>query len=208
MLIAQYLILSDAGYDLYDEFFSNDIAKITNDLDLEYTNTAPLITRLQNPILSKAHVNHLNDSLIEILDESEFVLVEREDVLDQVLSQALATAADRWNNKHTESIEAFNYPRYILSRDMFEHHLKCRELYTETKDTFKNVLGTVHYEDIGKVSCVDILKNLGFNNEDVLSKIDESKLFKKLISREDKLSLLENYYEVKIWCDDCGIKFL
>lgn len=130
---------------------------------------------------------------------SDFVLVERDDLLDVVMSLTLAHQTDQWNNLGKLRYE---YTPFTVEKKRISEVLGWKREYDFYKEKITNVLGVVKYENIGSSHHTDMLRHLGFNDEEILSKVGMRRLPVKLITKERKLELLENYSEVMEWFEE------
>lgn len=195
----------------------------------------------ETPMLTKLHVGNLIDSPIKqyvydyLNETSEFILIERDDTLNLVLSLAVARLAGM-NNTHSEK-NIPNYPRYSVTRDMFIEVYRWKYDYEQQKQKLKNIKGTINFNDIGInsverfldspsskviptnalgkgnnpasrdysvprgyfINGLETLRSLGFDDENILKKVNLSDLPIKLIPNKRKWALLENKDEALAW---------
>ncbi len=107
----------------------------------------------ETPMMTKLHVGNLIDSPIKqhvydyLNETSEFILVERDDMLNLVLSLTLARLTGVYNPHSNRQIP--NYPRYSVTRDTFVEVFRWKYDYEQYKQSLKNIRGTINFNDIG-----------------------------------------------------------
>lgn len=213
-LVARYLWEAyDNHYTIFNEFFNRLLCKhITRTIHethakmpIEKTEDRIMNTMdnytFDSPMLSKLHSGHLSRFTIKknIFDfinrTADVILVERDDIMDQVLSLALARRTGIWGSPE----EVNSYELYkVLQMDFAEISLG-RDMLRNYKKLIPEPIGLVKYDDINKLGGIEILRKLGFDDENILSKLDLSDVSVKLIEKEQKWELLFNKEEAEKW---------
>ncbi len=215
-IIARYLWEAYGDhYTIYNEFFNRELCKyITRKTSKTYPimslkETEERITKtmgnhtLKSPMLTKLHGSDIRQMSTEkeilefITKTADVVFIERKDIMDQVLSVAIANRTGIWASYK----EYRKYTSYKVLHSDFAQIYLSRKMYDVYKTFLPDPIGTIEYNNISKLGEIQILKNLGFNDEDILSNLDFTGMGIKLIEKEQKWKLLENKEEVLEWYD-------
>lgn len=178
------------------------------------------------PMMTKLHVDNFIDLPVKqqvydrLNETSEFILVERNDLLNVVLSLTLARNTGVYNVYGDKKIP--KYKRYSVTRDTFIEVFRWKYDYEKYKKSLKNIIGIINFDDMGisgtervvnnkKITKgrlaqfgyftneLGALKNLGFDDEKAIRKINFRNMPVKLISNKRKWTLLENKEQALMW---------
>ncbi len=219
-LVSYYMLLKYPNrYTIFDEFFNTTLQELVPCDDTkkfkyirlhDSSSTKETENRVSNylinkPIITKLHsddtINFKSKTeLYEHLNKtSKFIITERDDMLDIVLSYALAQHTDTWNVTNKKDL---TYPQIEISKDMFLEILQWKKEHDTLKQYFLDIIGVVNYTDIQEQNHTSILRRLGFNDKETFSKMDNFGVPVKLLTKEQKLNLITNLNDALNWHDE------
>ncbi len=142
----------------------------------------------------------------------EFVLLERKDLLDHMLSWYIAMDNDIWNlwafdhesYKYTENYREIYDKKYHFDYPVFEYMKERIEYYYSKRRKLKwsRIHSTIFYEDFSHYNNLEVLTALGIDDFSEVKVSDEklaSFLPMKLSTKEQKIDMFDNIDEVKEW---------
>lgn len=203
------------GNDLYSDTGTsiekmNDISKgviVNAPAPGEFQRRFDLLIKYEAKIFGiKAMANQIPNNVLRYWNDKgfHFILIERRDLLDQILSETIANRTRVYSGKHKRS----EYQPYHVELSALDCSLKrYKEVYFNRKKDIKRIYKTIYYEDFAALeNKFEVLHLLGFDDWRDYVNVSDPKVEAqmrnthiKLLTREDKLRLLVNRDEVLHW---------